>query len=62
MLEDKDQLKRRIDQAAKFTPLENLRISPQCGFASTVGGNPLTLDDEKAKLALVVEVAREVWD
>ena len=62
VLEDKDQLKRRIDQAAKFAPLENLGISPQCGFASTVGGNPLTLDDEKAKLGLVVEVAREVWD
>ena len=61
VLEDKDQLKRRIDQAAKFVPLENLGISPQCGFASTVGGNPLTLDDEKAKLTLVVEVAREVW-
>ncbi len=61
VLEDKDQLKRRIDQAAKFAPLENLGISPQCGFASTVGGNPLTLDDEKAKLNLVVEVARELW-
>jgi len=61
VLEDKDQLKRRIDQAARFAPLENLGISPQCGFASTVGGNPLTLDDEKAKLNLVVEVAREVW-
>jgi 5-methyltetrahydropteroyltriglutamate--homocysteine methyltransferase len=62
VLEDKDQLKRRIDQAAKFVPLENLGISPQCGFASTVGGNPLALEDEKAKLELVVEVAREVWD
>jgi 5-methyltetrahydropteroyltriglutamate--homocysteine methyltransferase len=62
VLEGKEQLKRRIDRAAKFVPLENLGISPQCGFASTVGGNPLTLDDEKAKLELVVEVAREVWD
>jgi 5-methyltetrahydropteroyltriglutamate--homocysteine methyltransferase len=61
VLEDKDQLKRRIDQAAKYAPIENLGISPQCGFASTVGGNPLTLDDEKAKLNLVVEVAREIW-
>jgi methionine synthase II (cobalamin-independent) len=43
-------------------PLENLGISPQCGFASTVGGNPLTIDDEKAKLNLVVQVAREVWN
>ncbi len=61
LLEDKDRLKRRIDEAAKFAPIGNLGISPQCGFASTVGGNPLTLDDEKAKLRLVVEVAREVW-
>ena len=60
-LEDKDDLRRRIDEAATQTPLENLAISPQCGFASTVAGNPVTLDDEKAKLALVVEVADAVW-
>jgi methionine synthase II (cobalamin-independent) len=60
-LEDKTALKRRIDEAARFTPLENLGISPQCGFASTVGGNPLSIEDEKAKLRLIVEVAREVW-
>jgi 5-methyltetrahydropteroyltriglutamate--homocysteine methyltransferase len=60
-LEDKDTVKRRIDEAAAFVPLENLGISPQCGFASTVGGNPLSIEDEKAKLRLVVEVAREVW-
>ena len=60
-LENKSELIRRIDEAAKFVPLENLGISPQCGFASTAGGNPLTVDDEKAKLRLVVEVAREVW-
>jgi 5-methyltetrahydropteroyltriglutamate--homocysteine methyltransferase len=60
-LEDKDDLRRRIDEAATQTPLENLAISPQCGFASTVAGNPVTLDDEKAKLALVVEVAESVW-
>jgi 5-methyltetrahydropteroyltriglutamate--homocysteine methyltransferase len=60
-LESKLELMRRIDEAAKFVPLDNLGISPQCGFASTAGGNPLTVEDEKAKLRLVVEVAREVW-
>lgn len=60
-LENRHELKLRIDEAAKFVPLENLGISPQCGFASTAGGNPLTVEDEKAKLRLVVEVAREVW-
>jgi 5-methyltetrahydropteroyltriglutamate--homocysteine methyltransferase len=60
-LEDKDMLKRRIDAAAKYVPLDQLCISPQCGFASTETGNRLTEDDEKRKLALVVEVAREVW-
>jgi 5-methyltetrahydropteroyltriglutamate--homocysteine methyltransferase len=60
-LENKDALKRRIDEAAAFAPLENLGISPQCGFASTVGGNPLTEDDERAKLRLVADVAREIW-
>ena len=60
-LEGKDALKRRIEEAAKFVPLERLALSPQCGFASTIGGNKLTVDDEKRKLELVVEVAREVW-
>lgn len=60
-LESKDALKRRIDEAARYVPLERLALSPQCGFASTIGGNKLTVDDEKRKLALVVEVAREVW-
>ena len=54
-------MKRRIDEAAKIVPLERLALSPQCGFASTIGGNKLGIDDEKRKLALVVEVAREVW-
>jgi len=62
VLEDKNAVKRRIDEAAKLVPLENLGVSPQCGFASTVGGNPLSIEDEKAKLRLVVEVAREVWN
>jgi 5-methyltetrahydropteroyltriglutamate--homocysteine methyltransferase len=60
-LEDKDTLKRRIDEAAKIVPLEQLCLSPQCGFSSTVEGNTLTLDEELAKLRLVVETAQEVW-
>ena len=60
-LESKDELKRRIDEAAKYLPLEQLCLSPQCGFSSTVDGNALTLAQEKAKLRLIVEVAREVW-
>jgi 5-methyltetrahydropteroyltriglutamate--homocysteine methyltransferase len=60
-LEDKDQLKRRIEQAAKHIALENLCLSPQCGFASSEPGNKLTEDDQKRKLELAVEVAREVW-
>jgi 5-methyltetrahydropteroyltriglutamate--homocysteine methyltransferase len=60
-LEAKDQLKRRIEQASKFVPLENLCISPQCGFSSTHHGNNLTEEEEKAKLRLCIETAREVW-
>src|SRR5437762_14312244 len=60
-LESKDELKRRIEEAAKYVPLEQLCLSPQCGFSSTVEGNALTIEEEKAKLRLVVEVAREVW-
>jgi 5-methyltetrahydropteroyltriglutamate--homocysteine methyltransferase len=60
-LEKKDDLKRRIEAAAKFVPLENLCLSPQCGFSSTHHGNKLTVDDERRKLALALEVAREVW-
>jgi 5-methyltetrahydropteroyltriglutamate--homocysteine methyltransferase len=60
-LEDKDRLKRRIDAASKFVPLENLCLSPQCGFASSEVGNRLGEDDQRRKLELVVEVAREVW-
>jgi len=60
-IESKDALKRSIDKAAKFVPLENLCISPQCGFASTHHGNKLSEDDQWRKLALVVEVANEVW-
>ena len=60
-LEKKDELKRRIDEAAKFVPLENLCLSPQCGFASTHHGNALAIDEQWKKLERVVEVAREVW-
>jgi len=60
-LERKDELKRRIDEAAKYVPLEQLCISPQCGFSSTIEGNKVTVADEIAKLRLVVDVAREVW-
>jgi len=60
-LETKDELKRRIDRAAKYLPLEQLALSPQCGFASTEEGNTLTEEEQWAKLRLCVEVAREVW-
>jgi 5-methyltetrahydropteroyltriglutamate--homocysteine methyltransferase len=60
-LEKKDHLKRRIEQATKFVPLENLCLSPQCGFSSTHHGNNLTVEQEKAKLRLCVDTAREVW-
>jgi 5-methyltetrahydropteroyltriglutamate--homocysteine methyltransferase len=60
-LESKDALKRRIDEAARQMPLDQLALSPQCGFSSTVHGNELTADDQWQKLARVVEVAQEVW-
>ena len=60
-LESKDSLKRRIESAAKYVPLENLCLSPQCGFSSTHHGNKITVDDQKRKLALALDVAREVW-
>jgi 5-methyltetrahydropteroyltriglutamate--homocysteine methyltransferase len=60
-LEAKDTLKRRIDAAAKFVPMENLCLSPQCGFSSTHHGNNLTVEQEKAKLKLCIDTAREIW-
>ena len=60
-LEDKGTIKRRIEQAAKFVPIEDLCLSPQCGFSSTHHGNALSMDEQWRKLELVVEVAREVW-
>ncbi|WP_372526359.1 5-methyltetrahydropteroyltriglutamate--homocysteine S-methyltransferase [Piscinibacter sp.] len=60
-LESKDVLKRRIDEATKYVPLEQLCLSPQCGFSSTVHGNDIAVEAQRAKLRLVVETAREVW-
>jgi 5-methyltetrahydropteroyltriglutamate--homocysteine methyltransferase len=60
-LETKDELKRRIEEAARFTDVEQLCLSPQCGFASTSEGNDLTVEQQTAKLRLIVEVAAEVW-
>jgi 5-methyltetrahydropteroyltriglutamate--homocysteine methyltransferase len=60
-LEDKDMLKRRIEEATKYVDIDQLCLSPQCGFSSTVEGNKLTRDDQAAKLRLVVETAEEVW-
>jgi 5-methyltetrahydropteroyltriglutamate--homocysteine methyltransferase len=60
-LESPDELRRRIDEAARYVPLENLALSPQCGFASTVAGNLLTEAEQWRKLELVVETARQVW-
>jgi len=60
-LEKKDDVKRRIDEAAKFAPIEQLALSPQCGFASTEEGNTLAIDEQWAKLRMIVEIADEVW-
>jgi len=60
-LESKDTLKRRIDEAAKLVPMEQLCLSPQCGFSSTVHGNDIAVESQAAKLRLVIETAREVW-
>ena len=60
-LEPVDELRRRIDEAAKYVPIENLAISPQCGFASTDLGNLLTWDEQRRKLELIAETARRVW-
>jgi 5-methyltetrahydropteroyltriglutamate--homocysteine methyltransferase len=60
-LESKDELKRRIDAASRFVPLEQLALSPQCGFSSGIGGNSMDVAGEIAKLRLVVETARDVW-
>jgi 5-methyltetrahydropteroyltriglutamate--homocysteine methyltransferase len=61
-LEDKETLKRRIEEAARYVPIDQLCLSPQCGFSSTVEGNQLTYDDQVAKLRRIVEVAQDVWE
>ncbi len=60
-LESKDEIRRRIDEAVKYVPIERLCISPQCGFASTQEGNKLSQEEQRAKLSLLVEVATEIW-
>jgi 5-methyltetrahydropteroyltriglutamate--homocysteine methyltransferase len=60
-LEDRDLLKRRIDEASQYVDIDQLCLSPQCGFSSTEDGNKLSIDDEQAKLELIVQVAEEVW-
>jgi 5-methyltetrahydropteroyltriglutamate--homocysteine methyltransferase len=60
-LESKDYLKRRIEAASKYAPMEQLCLSPQCGFSSTFEGNDLTREQQIAKLRLIVETAEEVW-
>jgi methionine synthase II (cobalamin-independent) len=60
-MESLDDLARRIDDASRYVPLENLAISPQCGFASTMEGNLLTEEQQWQKLKLVVDTARKVW-
>ncbi len=60
-MESKDALKRRIDEAAKYAPLDQLCLSPQCGFSSTVHGNNIAVEAQRAKLRLVIETAQEVW-
>lgn len=60
-MESKDTLKRRIDEAAKYAPMDQLALSPQCGFSSTVHGNNIAVEDQRNKLRLVIETANEVW-
>ncbi len=60
-LENKDSIKRRIEEAAQYAPLEQLALSPQCGFSSTVHGNDIAIEQQAQKLRLVIEIAREVW-
>ncbi len=61
VLEKMDDLRRRADEAAQYMDASRLGISPQCGFASTMGGNPVSEGDERAKLRLCVEAARSIW-
>jgi len=60
-LERKDDLKRRLDEASRYVPLEQLCVSPQCGFSSTVEGNDVGVAQQRGKLALCVDLAQDVW-
>ena len=60
-METKDELKQRIEEAARYIPLEQMALSPQCGLSSTVHGNDIVFDSQAAKLRLVTEVAQDVW-
>ena len=60
-LEKRDEIVRRVEEAARFVPLDRLALSPQCGFASSGRGNPLSVDEQWAKLKLVADVAQQVW-
>ena len=60
-LEPQELIERRIDEASKYIDLDNMTLSPQCGFASVAQGNPLTFDEQRRKLELVVSTARKVW-
>ncbi len=60
-MERKDELKRRVEDAARFVDLDRLAVSPQCGFASIDTGNPISPQVQEAKLKLVVELARDIW-
>jgi 5-methyltetrahydropteroyltriglutamate--homocysteine methyltransferase len=60
-LERKADLRRRLDEAARYLPLDQLGVSPQCGFSSTLEGNAVAVEDQRAKLALCVELSHEVW-
>ncbi len=60
-MESKDLIKRRLEEASRHVPLDQICLSPQCGFSSTVDGNALTWEQQVAKLQLVIETAKEVW-
>jgi 5-methyltetrahydropteroyltriglutamate--homocysteine methyltransferase len=60
-LEPKDSIKRRIDEAAKYAPLDQFCLSPQCGFSSTVHGNEIAREQQAAKMRMIVDISREVW-
>lgn len=60
-LETRDDILRRIDEAAKFMPLDQMALSPQCGFSSTVHGNDIAVEQQAANMRLVIDIAREIW-